>query len=583
MAGAVLVATSAHLVHPLEYGLEIGVIVVATVGVGLYWARRRPGNRIAALLLGYAACVGVISLQGASNPALHSIGVFFDAPTFLLGYLLVFAFPTGRVLDKLEKALLAGIAWVLLVSFVPWFFFSPVVAGAAPLAGCTASCPHNALMIANRPGIAGGFGTTEEYLAVLIGVAIVLGLCYRLATASKPRHRALMPIFLPAVLMTIPFSVFYAAQVEWLTLSPKAFNTLGWFVTTGRITLSFGFLVAIWQALLFAGLALRTILSRLGRNDDAGQLRTLVAEALDDPSLELAIQLDRGGTLFVDTEGTPMDPTSAGPGRSATGLQRHGATVAYMVHDAALDSDPELVQAAGQAVLLALENGRLEAELQTKTAELRSWSGRVVAAGDLERQKLERELHDGAQQRLLTLQIKLALLRDRVGEPELATELDDIGEEAVVAAEELRSLARGIYPVELREGGIGEGLRVHVDASPVPIGLVDNGIGRFDPAIEAAVYFCSLEAIHNAVKHAGRGVHVTVTLERRGDTVRFFVDDDGVGFDPHEQADGLGLVSMRDRLTAFGGKLDIVSEPGAGTSVRGTVPLSMWATARSRV
>jgi signal transduction histidine kinase len=581
VGGAVLVTTSGHLVRPLAYGVQLGIMIVATTGVALYWARRRPGNRIAVLLLAYAAAAAGMSLQGASDPLLHSIGVFFDAPMFLLGYYLVFAFPTGFLPAVLEKVLLAGVAWSLLATFVPWFLFSPVVSGGAPLARCDASCPHNALMIANRPDLAGGFGTAEEYLAVIVGAAIVLGLLYRLVRASRPRSRALLPVYVPALLLTIPFAIFHAAEVGWLTLSTSAFNTLGWFVTTGRTTLSFGFALAIWQAMLFAGLALRTILSRLGWRDDAGRLQALVADAVDDPALELAFELDHGGKLFVNAQGTPMDPTSAGGGRSATALLRHGEIVAYIVHDAALDTDPEVVQTAGQAILLALENGRLEAELQSKTAELRTSSGRIVEAGEAERRKLERELHDGAQQRLLTIQIKLALLRDRVGESDLATEIDEIGDVASAAVDELRSLAHGIYPVDLREGGIGEGLRAYTRSTPVSIEIVDNGIGRCDPSVEASVYFCALEAIQNAVKHAGRRARVTVTLERTGDTVQFSVDDEGVGFDPGDgsNGNGLGLVSMRDRLAAFGGELDIVSSSGEGTSVRGTVPA--YAKARS--
>jgi len=244
---------------------------------------------------------------------------------------------------------------------------------------------------------------------------------------------------------------------------------------------------------------------------------------------------------------------------------RRGQTLAYILHDAALDTDPELVQAAGQAVVLALENGRLEADLQSKTAELLLSSGRVAAAGAAERRKLERELHDGAQQRLLTIQIKLALLRERLDNPDLAAALEQIGDDATVAAEELRNLAHGIYPVDLREGGIGEGLRSCARSAPVPIHVVDDGLGRCAPEVEAAVYFCSLEAIQNAVKHAGRGARVRVTLERVGETVQFSVDDDGVGFAPGEVGEGIGLLSMRERIGDIGGELEIDTSPGGGT------------------
>jgi signal transduction histidine kinase len=568
VGGAVLVATSDHLVHPLAYGLEIGVVIVATVGIALYWAACRPGNRIAALLLAYAACVAVLSLQGASNSLLHSIGVLFDGPMFFVGFWLVFAFPLGRVSALLERVLLAAIGWTVVATFFPYFFFSPVVSGGAPLAGCNPKCPHNALMIANRPNLADGFGRTEAYLSVIVGGAIVLGLCYRLAGSSKPRRRALLPVYVPALLLIVPFALFHAVAAGWLTLSADTYDTIGWFVTAGRVALSFGFLLAIWQAMLFAGLALQTILSRLGRGDDAADLQTLVAQALDDPPLELAFELGHEGKMFVDAHGAPIDPARARAGRSATPILRHGEAVAYIVHDAALDTDPELIQATGQAILLALDNGRLEAELQSKTAEV----------GMAERRRLERDLHDGAQQRLLAVQIKLALLRDRVAEPDLALELDEIGEAATAAVDELRNLAHGVYPAELREEGVGAALRGYARSAPVRVDVVDEGLGRCDPAIETAVYFSTLEAVQNAVKHAGRDARITVTLGRSDDAVRFAIDDDGVGFVVDEEGGGTGLTSMHERIVSIGGELEVVSARGIGTSVRGSAPVGVHVT-----
>jgi signal transduction histidine kinase len=561
----VLVATSDHLVDPLAYGLQIGVIVVSTIAIALYWAVRRPGNRIGPVLLAYAACAAGLSLQGASSPLLHSVGVLFDAPMFLLGFYLVFIFPQGALAGALEKVLTLAIGWVLLATFVPWFFFSPVVSGGAPLAGCNASCPDgNPLMIADRPSIANGFGTTEDYLAVVVAVAIVVGLCYRLMTSSAPRRRSLLPVYVPALLLAAPFAVLYADKAGPITLSSSALDRVGWFVTAGRVALSFGFLVAIWQAMVFAGVTLRTILSGTGRHEDAAHLRRLVADALDDPQLELAFEMNTGSRFFVDSNGESIDPLQVAPGRSVTELRRYDGTVAYIVHDDALETDPELVQAAGQSILLALENGRLESELRTST-------GRIVAAGEAERRKLERDLHDGAQQRLVAIQIKLALLRDRLGEEEGA-QLDEIADDATAAVDELRNLARGIYPTVLRERGIGDGLRAYTRTAPNRVEIVDAGVGRCAPTVEAAVYFSALEAIQNAAKHAGQGAQVRVTLERRGRDVSFRVEDDGVGFDPGGRSDGIGLLSIHDRIAAVGGILEIVSSSGAGTRVSGTVP-----------
>jgi signal transduction histidine kinase len=572
VGGGLLVATSDHLLRPLAYGLQLTVIVAGTVGVALYWAVRRPGNRIALVLLAYAAAAAGLALQGASEPLLHSIGVLFDAPMFLLGYYLVFIFPSGRLAGALEKVLTAAIACALLLSFLPWFFFSPVVSGGAPLARCNAACPTNVLMIANEPSIAKGFGKAEEYFSVFVAAAIVVGLCYLLVRASGPRRRALLPVYVPALFVTVPFAIFHSYGAGFISPSLDTLDTIGWFLTAGRTALTFGFLVAIWQAMLFAGVALTTIMRRVGDEADAARLRGLVAEALDDPSLEVAFEVDRRGALLVDSRGDPIDVRDLGPKTTATPLQWHGETVAYLVHDAALETDPELVEAAGQAVLLALEGGRLESELQSKIAELRRSNQRIVSAGAAERRRIERDLHDGAQQRLMGIQIKLGLLRARVDEPELASELDEIEEDANAAVDELRSLAHGIYPAVLRERGLGDGVRSLARTAPVRVDVVDTGIGRCAPVVEAMLYFCLVEAIQNATKHAGPGARVTVTLERMGGEVQFVVADEGAGFDPTRASEGVGLRSMRDRIGAVGGELEIRSSPGAGTRVRATVP-----------
>jgi signal transduction histidine kinase len=172
----------------------------------------------------------------------------------------------------------------------------------------------------------------------------------------------------------------------------------------------------------------------------------------------------------------------------------------------------------------------------------------------------------------MAIQIKLALARDHVDDPELASELDEIGADASLAVDDLRGLAHGIYPTVLRERGLGDGLRSLARNAPLHIDVVDAGIGRSDPAVEAAVYFCVLEAIQNAMKHAGAGARVEITLDRLARDIRFGVADDGVGFDLAERSDGIGLQSMRDRIDALGGELVFDSAPGAGTRIRGTVP-----------
>ena len=189
---------------------------------------------------------------------------------------------------------------------------------------------------------------------------------------------------------------------------------------------------------------------------------------------------------------------------SVDSVKRNGETVAVIMHDEALETDPELVAAAGQALLLAIENGRLTAELQSTNEELHATRARIVATGDAERRKIERDLHDGAQQHLVALSIRVGLARE-LADPEAAQRLDDVGKELEEILEELRDLAHGLHPPLLREFGLREALASAVRRSASPAKLEAAAIGRYPEDVEAAVYFCCVEGLQNVDKHAGSG------------------------------------------------------------------------------
>ena len=212
--------------------------------------------------------------------------------------------------------------------------------------------------------------------------------------------------------------------------------------------------------------------------------------------------------------------------------------------------------------------------------ELRASRLRVVQAAECERRRLERDLHDGAQQRLVEIQVRLGFARTLVDRADLASELDALQEAAEAALDELRTLARGIYPSTLRDLGPAAALRTLVLRSPVPIRVLDEGIGRASAAIEAALYFCAREAIQNSTKHAGPGVNVTATLARRRGTIDLTISDNGLGISARAASAGIGIRSMRDRIEAVDGQLRIFSKPGLGTCIHGTIP-DVEAAARS--
>jgi signal transduction histidine kinase len=245
------------------------------------------------------------------------------------------------------------------------------------------------------------------------------------------------------------------------------------------------------------------------------------------------------------------------------------------------DEEEQVLAALARQVGLALNNVRLGSaleasldELQMQADELRASRARVVAAADAERRRIERDLHDGAQQHLVALAVNLRLAR------ELA-ESDPVGARAVLeqlagdvheALEEIRDLAHGIYPQLLVDRGLYEGIRAAVSRAPLRARLETGAIGRYRPEVEATVYFCCLEALQNVGKHAGPAARATVRVwEEQG--LRFEVVDDGTGFDPHREPRGAGLTNMSDRLGALGGRLSVASAPGDGTRVAGAVPL----------
>ncbi len=231
---------------------------------------------------------------------------------------------------------------------------------------------------------------------------------------------------------------------------------------------------------------------------------------------------------------------------------------------------------------LALHNVRLDSALQStldevrrQAAELRASRSRIVAAADAERRRVERDLHDGAQQHLVALAVNVRLVRDLVAEdPDAATAaLDEIAAEVKATVQELRDLAHGIYPPLLMDNGLPEALRAVAARSPLDVSAQVDGVGRFSPEIEAAVYFCCLEALQNAAKHAPDAqVEVRVWEDQGG--LLFSVADDGPGFDATVAQAGHGFMNMSDRLGAIGGSVRWDSTPGSGSTVRGSIPLA---------
>jgi signal transduction histidine kinase len=248
--------------------------------------------------------------------------------------------------------------------------------------------------------------------------------------------------------------------------------------------------------------------------------------------------------------------------------------LAWMVVQIALQNSTRLQAALNQTLAANAQLRRSEQILAEQARSLQASRVRLVAATDQERRRVERDLHDGAQQRLVALGVGLRLAQDlcRTDAVQAADAIAAVRDEIHAAQNELRDLAHGVYPPVLTQHGLAEALRAAADRCPLPVDVQADGRARFDPAVEAAVYFCCAEALQNAAKHAGANTRVTVTIAHDGDRLHFSVVDDGVGFDAGHDTAGTGFENLRERLGAADGQLVVESTPGQGTTVAGSLP-----------
>ena len=303
----------------------------------------------------------------------------------------------------------------------------------------------------------------------------------------------------------------------------------------------------------------------------AGPVREMLAERLGDRSLNIAYWLpDR--EIFVDERGHPVDLPDSGSGRTWTAVEREGNRVAAIVHDAELDATPELVHAAASAAALAIDNERLKADLRARLEELRHSRRRIVEAADDARRQIERDLHDGAQQQLVSLALDLRLLRARLKhEPEVAETVEELADKLATALAELRELARGIHPAVLSDHGLGPAIHVLVERSPLTVECDLAFEDRLPAPVEAAAYFVVAEGLTNVIKYAN-ATKATVSVRRRGGMVEVAVGDDGIGGARIDA--GSGLRGLSDRLAALEGELELDSPLGEGTRLSAQIPLT---------
>jgi signal transduction histidine kinase len=298
-------------------------------------------------------------------------------------------------------------------------------------------------------------------------------------------------------------------------------------------------------------------------------VREMLAASLGDHSVNIVYWLPDRET-FVDESGRKVEMPEPGSGRAWTAVEQDGRRVAAIVHDVALDTSPELVHAAAAASSLAIDNERLKADLRARLEELRVSRLRIVEAADAARRRIERDLHDGAQQQLVSLSLQLRVLKARLkSDPELQDLVDQLSDQLARALEELRELARGIHPAVLTDHGLGPAIAALADRVPIDVDSQLSTDERMPAPVEAAAYFVVAEALTNVVKYA-EASRAIVDIRRRNDDLWVTVSDDGVG--GASIGAGSGLRGLQDRVAAVGGTLTVASAPGRGTRLTARLP-----------
>jgi signal transduction histidine kinase len=487
-------------------------------------------------------------------PLVRSLAMLAAGFTFPLLLHLVLAYPSDRPHGAAARVLVAAVYLEAVLAALGQAlfrkpFFDP---------NCWANCTDNDFLVRSLPGLARGIEVADRWFTAAAAVALVAVCAWRLLRDSGPARRALLPVAMPAILLAVTI-IAHTIALQRTPFEQPSDPTFGAIFLTGCVAVLLLAAGLVWAAVRtrVQRRAVAQIASSLGQAPPPGSLQVALAQAVGDPDLQIAYWLP-DSQRHVDANGRPVAQPVAGPGRAATTLVRDGRRIAVVAHTAAL---PDLERELGAAVRLALENERLQAEALAQLDQLRTSRVRIVETGDAERRQLERDLHDGAQQRLLALSYDLRLARTQAetdGDAPTGSRLTAATGQAQAALDELRELAHGIYPAILTEAGLAAALATVADAAPLPVEIRDAAQGRYPAAVETATYLLVTEALQDAaVRDAS---HAVVSVARDGGRLVVTVQDDGTDRTS-------SMVQLADRVGALDGRLAV--EP---TRLRAELP-----------
>jgi signal transduction histidine kinase len=550
--------------HPLANTVVGWAGGIAFVGTGALAHHRRPANRVGILMVLVGIGFFAEDVQLSRTGWVYSTGFLLTRASSGFTAHLVLAFPTGRLESRVER-LLVGAAYAVAFGLQPvrTLFYNP-----QSLIGSRA----NLLLVMESPALSIGLDQAEEIAGAVLALGVTAVLARRWVTAGPPLRRVLVPVFVTGLVCGA------ATVLGGVVGAHPARQIFLWVYLIAFCLLPLGFLAGVLRVHL-GRTAVGNLLADLAEPQPGSELRRVLARALGDPSLKVAYWRPEARE-FVDADGAVVELPGPAAGRDVRLVERDGRRVAALVHNPALREDPHVLDAVTAAAALALDNQRLAAEVMAQLSEVRASRLRIVAAADEERRRLERDLHDGAQQRLVTATLTLRLLQQRLDgmiDADAGALLANGTAGLDAAMAELRELARGIHPAILTDAGLVPAVRELAQRTPQPVDVdVPTALPRLAAAVEASAYFVVAEALTNALKHA-EAEQIRVTMEHGHEQLRVEIVDDGVGGADGADlcavsAGGSGLRGLRDRVTALGGELVVRSAPGEGTSVTAVIP-----------
>jgi signal transduction histidine kinase len=522
--------------------------------------RRHPASPMWRLVFAYVVAANFSYF--AYLPSSHVATVANLVGTMYIPILvhLLLAFPTGHLKAGWDRAIV-GFYYVEIIAFS---LAVSAVDDLPPDPRCVPNCYENLLFLWSNPELYEALRIASVIVPVAAIPLVFARLWVHWRDARWVGRRAILPVLIASPVIGFSMALDYSA--DRFSIGPLSDFYSSAVGPVPELVLPLALLAGMLRLRLGKGRTAELLVD-LGRGVPIGGLQDRLATTLGDPTLQLVFPAP-AGEGFVDASGREVDVEASDSTRAITRLEHDDELLGLLIHDPDLDNeDPGLLEAVGSAATLALENERLAAQVRAQLEEVRASRARIVEAGDAERRRVERDLHDGAQQRLVAIALRLQTARETsAGATEI---LDDATAELRVAIDEVRSLARGLHPTILTEAGLAAAIEALAERAPFAV-TTDVIETRYPPTIEATAYFVIAEALTNVARHAD-ATEALVTVTERDRRLVVIVRDFGRG--GAGQGKGSGLKGLEDRLAALGGTLRVDSRPGAGTILTAELPL----------